>query len=152
MGIPGSYLTVAVNGSVIAETTDVNIKVEAKALKSTSMDSGLNAEHIAGSVKLALAGRYLFASNGDNWNALFNFMKEGDEVQVAFYRNAVNFLSGWGVIRKLNPAGGNSDSLVTGMYGIRYNFTEQDPDVPTGILTETGFAIKAETGETLLIE
>jgi len=151
MGIPGSYLTVTVNGAVIAETTDVNIKIEAKALKATSQDSGVNSDHVAGVVKLGIVGRYLLASNGDNWTALFGYVNEGTEVEVAFYRDSVNFLSGWGLMRKLNPKGGNSDTLVTGMYGIRYNFTQQGA-TSEGILSEDGFTLRAETGETLLIE
>ena len=118
MSIPGSYLTIQVNGAVIAETTDVSMKIAAKPLDSTTKDSGLNAEHLGGTVKIAVGGKYLMSESGSNWEALYTSFKTGAIVTVEYIRSITNFFRGYGVIKKLNFTGGNSDSLVTGSYGI----------------------------------
>jgi len=151
MSIPGSYLTIEVDGATVAETTDVNMKVMAKALDSTSKDSGLNAEYIGGLTRIAMAGSFLMSADGANWTALWDSFNAGSAVTVGYFRNEVNFLNGTGIIKKLTTKGGNSDSLVTGAYGVRFTFTDSS-STANAILTEEGLEIKAEDGQVLLIE
>lgn len=152
MSILGSYLTLEVDGSTIAETTDVNMKIVAKALDTTSKESGLNTEVIGGGVKILIAGTYLMSSDGANWDTLWSSFKDRSKVTVGYFRNGVNFLLGHGILKKLTAKGGIADSLITGTYGITYTYEQSFPVEDNAILTELGIEITAETGETLLVE
>jgi hypothetical protein len=152
MGILGSYLNIEVDGLLVAETTDVNMKIEAKALDATTKVSGYNYECIGGTVKIAIAGSYLMSQDGANWEALWASFNAGSNVTVAYYRDAVNFFSGYGIIKRLTIKGGNSDELITGGYGIMYSHSLNVPPAGETILTESGIEITTETGETLLVE
>ena len=146
MGVSGSYLVLKVDGSVIAETTSVNLKIIAKGLDRTSQASGVNASFMAGKIKIGIAGAFLFASDGANWTALYDFLKAGTEFEVVFYNNGTEFFGGSGVMKKLSIRGANQKSLVTGSYGIRFTPTAD------AILTEGGLEITTEDGRVLIIE
>lgn len=152
MGIPGSYLTLEVGATTVAETTDVNLKVAAKALDSTSKSSGLNSEYIGGTVRIAAAGSFLMASDGANWSTLWSSFKDGDEVVVHYYRNGVGFLSGNGVIKKLTMKGGLSDSLITGTYGLRFTYESEQEISGEYLTTEAGVTITTEGGDPIQID
>jgi hypothetical protein len=150
MSIPGSYLVLEVDEEIIAETTDVSLKIVSKALDTTSKDSGLNAEYIGGKVMIAIAGGYLLASSGANWEALFDYMHGGTSMTVEFYRDGVYFFNGAGYLKKLSLTGANSDSLTTGVYGISFIYDAEETE--GAIITEDGLEITTEDGETILIE
>ena len=69
--ILGNYLNIQFNGAVIAETTDVNFRMRAKALDTTSKDSGYHSSFIGGKVSVAMAGGFLVSSSGANWAILW---------------------------------------------------------------------------------
>jgi hypothetical protein len=103
----------------IAATTDVSLDLSAEALETTSQDSGLNAEFIAGKVSGTVSGSYLLASDGEQFTNLFAHMNAGDVLEVELYRDSTKFIECDGVITSLGLAGGNSDVLVTGSYSIQ---------------------------------
>ena len=152
MSIPGSYLTIEVDGATVAETTDVNMKVMAKALDSTSKDSGLNSECIGRLTRIAMAGSFLMSADGGNWDKLWDSFSGGESVYIYYYRDGINFLSGVGVIKKLTTKGGNSDSLVTGTYGLRFKYETPIEYEGFGLTTEAGLTITTEDGDTLTID
>ena len=120
MSLLGSYLILKVDGSIIAETTNVSMKLVAKALEASCKQTGLYAEFIPGTVDVAIAGEYLVASDGANWDALWNAFKAGTEVTVTLLRYGVEVTSGTAIIVILRTSGADSGSLVTGGYGLRY--------------------------------
>jgi len=152
MGIPGSYLYLTIDGSTVAETTDVNLKVQAKAIDKTSKDSGFNAEFMGGTVRVAIAGTFLVASDGANWETLWTAFKDGTEVDINYLRHGTQFLSGTGIVKKLTLKGGNADELVTGTYGILHKGELNTTAVDDTLLTEDGFYFETETGETIILE
>jgi len=144
MAILGTYLVLKLNDEVIAEATDVEMRIKAKPLNTTTKESGLNAEFIGGMVVIAIAGKYLFTE--DNWDTLFGMI--GSEVGVSLFRDEVQFLGGNGILKKLSAQGGNSDQTITGAYGIRYKTTSDN----FAILTEAGFDFITEDAETIILE
>ena len=146
MAILGYYLVLKLDGEIIAESTNVNLKVIAKAMDRTSKVNGVTSEYMPGKVTIGIAGRYLVATNGANWQTLYDYQSAGTEFALAFYRNGVEFFAGAGILKKLSLKGGSKEDLVTGTYGILYTPT-------TGaITTEGGLEITTEKGETLIIE
>lgn len=146
MGIPGSYLLVKCNGAIIAESTDVNLKVIVSKLDGTHQGSGVNAVYVPGSVKIGIAGSFLYASDGTNWATLYDYLAAGSEFEIVFYRDGTEFFGGGGILKKLSMKGSNAKEGITGSYGIRYTPT-------TGaILTESGLEITTEDGQVLIIE
>ena len=135
-----------VDGNIIAETTSVSLKIVSQSLDRTSHASGVNAAFIAGMIKVGIAGAFLYASNGANWPALYDFLKDGTEFELVFYNNGTEFFGGSGIMKKLNLKGADRDSLVTGSYGIRFTPTSD------AILTESGLEITTEDGQILIIE
>ena len=119
----GDLLTIQVQHTsverIIAETTSVNIDFSAEALETTSQTSGLNAAFIPGKVSCTISGDYLYASDGDNFNALFTQMNAGTLVELTVYRSSTAILEGDGVITSLGLGGGNSDQLTTGSFSIQ---------------------------------
>ena len=152
MGIPGSYLYLTMDGSTIAETTDVSLKFQAKAIDKTTKDSGFNAEFMGGTVKVAIAGTFLVASDGSNWDTLWAAFEDGTEVDVNYLRHGTQFLSGTGIVKKLTLKGGNSDELVTGTYGILHTGEFNTESVGDAILTEDGYYFETEDGQTVILE
>ena len=54
------------------------------------------------------------------------------------------------IMKQLSETGANSDTLVTGKYGIRFHITDVGENVE--IITEDGFTIITESGETIITE
>ena len=104
---------------IIAESTSVSVDFSAEALETTSQTDGLNASFIAGKVTCTISGDFLYASDGDNFSALFTHMNAGTLVEVTVYRDGTAIHEGDGVLTSLSAAGGLSDSLVTGSYSIQ---------------------------------
>ena len=148
MGILGSYLVLKIAGEVVAESTNVNLKLASKVLETTSQDNGVNAGYEAGGIKIAIAGRFLYVAEG-NWDVLYDYI--GGEMGVGFFRNGVEFLNGYGVLKSLSLKGADSKERITGTYGIRYNYLSSIPSVEA-ITTESEIELITETGETLIIE
>lgn len=150
MSLLGTYLTLSINGAVIAETTSVSMKMQSKAIDRTSHDSGLYAEFEGGKVDIAMAGRYLMATSGANWDVLWTAFNAGIVVDVILMQNGLSLLEGSAVIAKLRLSGGNSDKAVTGGYGLRYRPTEAVPETTT-IVTEDLYSFVTED-DVLIIE
>ena len=150
MAALGTYLTLELDGDVIAETTELSIKIEADALESTTKDSGINATFIAGKYKAGLAGTFLLATNGANFDTLYTLINTATSMDVVVYYNGSAILNGTGIMKQLSETGANSDTLVTGKYGIRFHITDVGENVE--IITEDGFTIITESGETIITE
>ena len=146
MAILGYYLVLKLDGEIIAESTNVNLKVIAKAMDRTSKVNGVTSEYMPGKVTIGIAGRYLVATNGANWQTLYDYQAAGTEFALVFYRDGVEFFGGLGILKKLSLRGGSEVDLITGTYGIIYTSTT------VSITTEGGFEITTEKGETLIIE
>ena len=143
----GSYLVIKVDGSVIAEAADVSLKIIAKKLDSTSQDSGLNTACSPGKVKIGIAGKFLYASDGANWEALYEYVKAGTNLDTVMYFNDGAILNGRGILKKLNLKGANSKEKVTGTFGIRFYSDEYEY-----ITTEDGFILITEDGKKIITE
>ena len=123
----GTYLTLSLDGSVIAETTDVNMMIKSKAINVSSHDTGLHGAFIGGKVRIALAGGYLLASSGANWDILWAAHRAGTTMVVTLKRDENSILNGPGLLVKLSLNGGDSGKAITGKYGLLVN--------PTGSVT-----------------
>jgi hypothetical protein len=148
MAIGGSYLVLKVGGDVVAETTSVFFKVKSKKLNRTSQDSGINARYEPGKVKLFAAGRFLLASDGANWDTLFELARYAEEFSVGYYLNGAELFTGYGVLKRLTAKGGNSKKLITGAYGLTVKTTLDD----TMIITEDGFILTTEDDKAIITE
>lgn len=146
----GTYLVIEIDGEVIAEATNVNLKVIADSLDKTSKDDGLNGTFLAGLVKIGLAGEFLLASDSSNWDKLYDLLSTRDQAVVTLFFDGVEKLGGFGIVKKLSMTGANSDSLVTGKWGIRYYVSTISSELT--IETEAGFTIITESGETIITE
>jgi hypothetical protein len=147
----GNYLVIKIGGEVIAEANKVNLKLVAKPLKATTKSNGIASAAVAGKVMIGISGSFMYASDGDNFDRLYDYLSTGGELGVGLYRNGELFLNGYGVMKKLSKRGANSDQLVTGAYGIRYNYSSDDPGAQA-ILTESGLNITTESGQQIIIE
>ena len=148
----GTYLTLTLEGSVIAEASSVSIKVVASALDSTSKDSGLYSGGAGGLVKIGVAGSFLYAASG-NWSDLYDYQKAGTAVTVTMWRGGVEFISGEGVIKKLSMTGSDPGSHITGAYGIRYTSWNFGESVVSTMITEDElYDLITEDGDTLIFE
>lgn len=146
----GIYLNVTLDGSVIAETTSVEFGIEAVKLDVTTQGDALNSKFIQGNMKMAIAGGFLLASSAANWGVLFDLLSTGTQATILVLHEGRSLVSGPGVIKKLDSAGGISDSLCTGKYGIRFYVTSIGEGVE--IITEDGFTIITEDGQTIITE
>ena len=146
MAILGYYLVLKLDGEIIAESTNVNLKVIAKAMDRTSKVNGVTSEYMPGKVTIGIAGRYLVATNGANWQTLYDYQAAGTDFALSFYRNGVELFWGSGLLKKLSLRGGSEVDLITGTYGIIYTSTT------VSITTEGGLEITTEDGQTLIIE
>jgi len=77
-------------------------------------------------------------------------MSAGTQTDVLVLHNGRTLVSGPGVIKRLESAGGLSDSLCTGKYGIRFYITNVGEGV--AIITEDGFTFITEDGDTIITE
>lgn len=149
--IPGSYMVLRISGEVVAETTSVSVKMAAKKLETTSQDNGLNAGYEQGKVKLGLFGAFLLATDRANWTTLYGKVKDGLEVGVSLLVQGAEVFNGYGILKRLSLSGRDAKNLITGAYGIRYNYVATEEE-STVITTEAGVTITTETGEKLIIE
>jgi len=120
MALLGTYMILKIDGAVIAETTSVSMLVKAKALDVSTYDTGLHGTFIGGKVEAAIAGTYLMATTGANWDVLWTAFRAGTEVDVDLYRSGAVMTSGTAVIVKLRISGGNADKVITGGYALKY--------------------------------
>lgn len=146
MSLLGAYLILKIDGSVIAETTSVNMLVKAKPLDSTTYDSGMNAEFIGGKVSIAMAGTFLMASSGANWDVLWAAFRLGTAIEVILYRDTTQMFTSTARIVKLRLSGGDSGKLITGGYGLMCS------QVVDSMITEDGEYILTEVGEYIIEE
>lgn len=145
MGLHGAYMVLKVDDSVIAETTKVNLKVTAKPMDSTSQDSGINGSFTTGKVMVGIGGAFLYATS--DYSSLYTYLNAGTQMGVIVYVDGNGIINGYGIMKKLSAKGANADENITGAYGIR--ITSMDAQA---ILTESGFELLTESGETLIIE
>lgn len=143
MALRGTYLTLSLNGVEIAEAAEVSVKVKAKSLDITNQSDGHSASFMPGALKVGLAGRFLLASDASNWQTLYDLIGSGSEIDVILYRNSVEVLNGYGILKRLSKAGARSDDLITGAWGIRYYPTTATTEGLT-LLTEAGVEITTE--------
>ncbi len=144
----GLYLVLEIDNEIIAEAIDIKLRALADALEDTTKEDGLNASFIQGLVKIGIAGSFLLASSLTNWDRLYNLINSATPATITLYFNGEEVLAGLGIIRKLSKKGGNSDTLVTGNYGIRFYVTTAGVE----IITEGGFTIITEGGETIITD
>lgn len=148
MGIPGSYLTLKLDNEIIAESIDVSLKAKAKHLDTTSQGAGINAGFMAGMITLGVLGEHLYASDGANWDILYDLHRTGEFVTVQLYRDETLFLDKSGIIKRLRLKGSDAKENVTGMFGITVSIN----DAGAALLAEDGFQLLAEDGKVLLTE
>ena len=134
MALLGNYLTIRVRQhssatamAVIAETTSVDAQFTAEALESTSQADALNAGFKGGLNKINVSGDYLYASDGEQFDALFAIANAGSKVEVDIWRSNAIIFTCDGVFSSLNVAGGLSDTLATGSYSMELDAQDNFP-------------------------
>jgi len=151
MSLSGVYLVLKVNNEIVAETVSVKFQAKTKNLETTSQSDGLYASQMAGKIVVSLSGAFLLASDADNYDTLFTYIKNATEFSAVLYMNGEEAMSGYAVMKRLSNKGGNSRELTTGSYAIKYYPTS----VYTGgeaLLTEAGVEITTEADETIITE
>jgi len=146
MAILGTYLTLEIDGEVIAETVNVNLKMKGKPLDGTSQSSGIASTYSGGALSVAIGGKYLMATTGANWDTLWASFRAGTEISVALYRSGVALLTGFGIIAKLNQNGKDSKDKVTGGFALRYypETTLESITVDSTVITVDSTTITAD--------